>query len=236
MFYDKLNMVIPMDETIGVKGGTSDRKRMLVISQNQKKKLEEAEEEREIAELEKKVKKKQFYTLIKTLPIVIGGGTIQTLYDTATGKKRDTIEDENSKWRIKEYDHDVTHMTPEEFQEKKRRKIITTPTGEKIVVYVSVDADKDEVKDDILDPIVQILEPKDKKKEDTQKPKMVVMGDVKEEKKEDKKTTKSSPKLSVGIGDEELDLEAFIDKELSTVDFPDLSPAAKEKLEKLKSR
>ena len=236
MFYDKLNMVIPMNETIGVKGGASDRKRMLVISQNQKKKLEEEEEKREIAELEKKVKKKQFYTLIKTLPIVIGGGTIQTLYDTATGKKRDTIEDENSKWRIKEYDHDVTHMTPEEFQEKKRRKIITTPTGEKIVVYVSVDADKDEVKDDILDPIVQILEPKDKKKEEPQKPKMVVMGDVKDEKKEDKKTTKSSPKVSVGIGDEELDLESFIDKELSTVDFPNLSPEAKDKLEKLKSR
>ena len=153
-----------MNETIGAKGGVNDRRRQMRISREQKKKLEDFEEQREIAELEQKVRKKQFYTLIKTLPIVVGGGLVQTLYDTATGRKHDT-EEENSKWRIKEYDGDVTHMTPEEFREKqKRKRVITTPTGEKIIVYVSDDIEDlkelPEVKEDI-----EILSLPEEKKE-----------------------------------------------------------------------
>ncbi|MBR3211190.1 MAG: hypothetical protein IKF71_04565 [Bacilli bacterium] len=124
-----------MNETVGAKGGANDRRRVMTINQNQKKKLKDYEEERELAELEKRVKRKQIYTLIKTLPIAIGGGTIQVLYDTAKNKKKENKEEEGSRWIIKEYDQDVTHYTPKEFEEKKK-KIVTTPTGEKVVVYI----------------------------------------------------------------------------------------------------
>ncbi|MBR5370281.1 MAG: hypothetical protein IK137_03140 [Bacilli bacterium] len=66
-----------MDETIGVKGGHNDRRRTLIISKKQKEKLKKYQEEKELKELEKEVKRKQKYTLIKTLPIVIVGQTIK---------------------------------------------------------------------------------------------------------------------------------------------------------------
>lgn len=237
-------MVIQMDETIGVKGGANDRRRMMIINQNQKKKLAEHEEEREIAELEKKVRRKQFYTLIKTLPIVIGGGTIQTLYDTATGKKRDNKEEENSRWRIKEYDQDITHLTPEEFEEK-RRKIITTPTGEKIVVYIETPIDikienpkQQKIKDTIIEP--------QKQKENTTTPieeqkkteRFIIEGNAVPERTEikrnpDPETKTNTAKPTIGIGTEQVDIESFIDQELGTVDFTNLSPKAQETLGKL---
>ncbi len=220
-----------MNETIGAKGGVNDRRRQMRISREQKKKLEDFEEQREIAELEQKVRKKQFYTLIKTLPIVVGGGLVQTLYDTATGRKHDT-EEENSKWRIKEYDGDVTHMTPEEFREKqKRKRVITTPTGEKIIVYVSDDIEDlkelPEVKED-----VEILTLKDEKKE---VPKTIPSTTPKtsEEVKQERVKAFEEEVLS---SPETVDLDTFIDHELSDIDFSDLSPEAKNKLDQLKSR
>ena len=220
-----------MDETIGAKGGARDRRRTMIITRNQKKKLAEYEEEREIAELEKKVRKKQFYTLIKTLPIVIGGGTIQTLHDVATGKKRD----EEEKFRIKQYDGDVSKYTKEEFEER-RRKIITTPTGEKIVVYIETPIDEKEInhkKDYIPENIKELGDVPIPLKEETKKENISKVS-KKEEKK--KSTTKTATSPKVGIGEEEVDLEEFIDKELSTVDFSNLSQSAQETLGKLKSR
>lgn len=132
-----------MDETIGVKGGHNDRLRSLRITKQQKKKLQEHEEEIELRELEKEVKRKQRYTLIKSLPIVIAGGIVRTMYETAYGKPADK-EEENSRWRIKEYDADITSKTKEEFeyeQEQKRRKIVTLPSGQKVVVYITVRED-----------------------------------------------------------------------------------------------
>ena len=223
-----------MNETIGAKGGVNDRRRQMRISREQKKKLEDFEEQREIAELEQKVRKKQFYTLIKTLPIVVGGGLVQTLYDTATGRKHDT-EEENSKWRIKEYDGDVTHMTPEEFREKqKRKRVITTPTGEKIIVYVSDDIedlkelpDVKEVKEDI--EILSLLEEKKEVSKTTPSTTPKTSEEVKQERvKAFEEEVLSSP--------ETVDLDTFIDHELSDIDFSDLSPEAKNKLDQLKSR
>ncbi|MBR6137176.1 MAG: hypothetical protein IKQ06_03385 [Bacilli bacterium] len=219
-----------MDETIGVKGGANDRRRTMIISRNQKKKLKQYEEEREIAELEKKVKKKQFYTLIKTLPIVIGGGTIQTLHDVATGKRRDIDENE---LRLKEYDGDVSKYTKEEFEEKRRRKIITTPSGEKIVVYIETPIEEKKTNKQPLKHVSENIKENEDNfipiKEETKKEKI-----SKTTKK--KETTKTTTGPKVGIGEEQVELEEFIDKELSTVDFSNLSQSAQETLGKLKSR
>ena len=219
-----------MDETIGVKGGANDRRRTMIISRNQKKKLKQYEEEREIAELEKKVKKKQFYTLIKTLPIVIGGGTIQTLHDVATGKRRDIDENE---LRLKEYDGDVSKYTKEEFEEKRRRKIITTPSGEKIVVYIETPIEEKKTNKQPLKHVSENIKENEDNfipiKEETKKEKI-----SKTTKK--KETTKTTTGPKVSIGEEQVELEEFIDKELSTVDFSNLSQSAQETLGKLKSR
>ena len=219
-----------MDETIGVKGGANDRRRTMIISRNQKKKLGQYEEEREIAELEKKVRKKQFYTLIKTLPIVIGGGTIQTLHDVATGKRRDIDENE---LRLKEYDGDVSKYTKEEFEEKRRRKIITTPSGEKIVVYIETPIEEKKTNKQPLKHVSENIKENEDNfipiKEETKKEKI-----SKTTKK--KETTKTTTGPKVGIGEEQVELEEFIDKELSTVDFSNLSQSAQETLGKLKSR
>jgi hypothetical protein len=75
-----------MNETIGAKGGQNDRKRSLLISKKVKEKLKEYQQEqkeKELLELEKKVKQQQRITFFKTLPIV----TIGQIYTVLTEDK-----------------------------------------------------------------------------------------------------------------------------------------------------
>ena len=156
-----------MDETIGVKGGKQDRIRTLKITKKSKKKLQELEEERQIKDLEKKIKKQQIYTLIKALPIAISGGFIKTIHDTAIGKKQKDKEEQNSKWRIKEYDGDISPKTPIEAEVEKlinqKKKEIVTPTGEKIIVYISDIPNSKKKTNDISDEDQIVLKEKQTK-------------------------------------------------------------------------
>ena len=128
-----------MDETIGVKGGHNDRRRTIIITKKNKEKLEQYEEERYIKELEKKVKKQQKISLLKTLPIAVAGKTFTVLYDTQNGKRIDK-EEEGSKLRIEEYDGDFTTKpiggfnTPDKRDElpREKRVIIDKDTGKYI--------------------------------------------------------------------------------------------------------
>lgn len=126
-----------MDETIGVKGGKNDRKRFLFLTKKQQEKLAQEQEEQEEKELEKKVKKKQIFTLIKTIPIVLVGGTFKTLYDVAHGKTPGK-EEEGSKWRIKEYDADFTTKSRQEAEREKyiKDKYVIINEGKKIKVRI----------------------------------------------------------------------------------------------------
>lgn len=92
-----------MDETIGVKGGKNDRKRFLFITRKQQEK--ENSEKEELKKREKKVKRNQVFILIKTIPIVLVGGTFKTLYNNAQ-KKRFDEDNEKIKWRVKEDKND----------------------------------------------------------------------------------------------------------------------------------
>ena len=156
-----------MDETIGVKGGKQDRIRTLKITKKSKKKLQELEEERQIKDLEKKIKKQQIYTLIKALPIAISGGFIKTIHDTAIGKKQKDKEEQNSKWRIKEYDGDISPKTPIEAEVEKlinqKKKEIVTPTGKKIIVYISDIPNSKKKTNDISDEDQIVLKEKQTK-------------------------------------------------------------------------
>lgn len=151
-----------MDETIGVKGGHNDRRRTIVITKRNKKKLEEYEEERYIRDLEKKVKRQQKISLIKTLPIAIAGKTFVTLYDVQNGPRVDK-EEEYSKLGVEEYDGDFTTKpiggfnTPDRRDElpRERRVIIDKTTGKKVVVYVPIKENKRNLLEDILFPEVK---------------------------------------------------------------------------------
>ena len=133
-----------MNETIGEIGGHNDQKRRIRIKRKKKKKLDEYEEEREIKDLEKKVKKQQLLTLIKVLPIAVVGGTIKTIYDTgkkSSGKKSVSsdgviIEENNDGITQLDRDYDVSDSKEKQFIEEatSKKKIVTTPTGEKVVV------------------------------------------------------------------------------------------------------
>lgn len=151
-----------MDETIGVKGGHNDRRRTIVITKRNKKKLEEYEEERYIRDLEKKVKRQQKISLIKTLPIAIAGKTFVTLYDVHNGPRVDK-EEEYSKLGVEEYDGDFTTKpiggfnTPDRRDDipRERRVIIDKTTGKKVVVYVPIKQNKRNLLEDILFPEVK---------------------------------------------------------------------------------
>lgn len=151
-----------MDETIGVKGGHNDRRRTIVITKRNKKKLEEYEEERYIRDLEKKVKRQQKISLIKTLPIAIAGKTFVTLYDVQNGPRVDK-EEEYSKLGVEEYDGDFTTKpiggfnTPDRRDDipRERRVIIDKTTGKKVVVYVPIKENKRNLLEDILFPEVK---------------------------------------------------------------------------------
>ena len=79
-----------MNETIGVKGGHNDRLRTLKITKELKRKLELLQEEqnqKELEELEKKVKQQQRITFLKTIPIVLVGQIYTTLTENNAKKK-----------------------------------------------------------------------------------------------------------------------------------------------------
>lgn len=94
-----------MNETIGVKGGKNDRRRRLIITKQFKEKLEayqQEQHEKEIQELEKRVKQQQRITFIKVFPIAVAGQIYTTLTEDNEKKKElalneviDLIQKEN---------------------------------------------------------------------------------------------------------------------------------------------
>ena len=140
-----------MNETIGEKGGYNDRRRSLKIQNEQKNKKEQALIEREVKELEKKVKKQQVLTLVKTLPIVIVGGTLKTIYDTA--KKGDNLTDIREK--SDGYVNPFIKDSEDYVRGKVTTKVVKTSDGGKVIVSVPVsDSDgKKSIIEDLLFPV-----------------------------------------------------------------------------------
>ena len=240
----KYLLVRSMDESIGAKGGRRDRKRSIIIERSKKQKLQEYQEEKEIRDLEKKVKKQQVYTLIKTLPIVIGGGTIQNMRDVAHPKP--DKEEENSRWRIKEYDADITHKTPLEDSIERERKIITLPTGTKVVIYVPIVKENHTTKDSKIDDVDLIEKsPVEKKTESIQEKKY----EEKKENSKEKNTKHEIPAITKpSVGDsfseqedtllqEDFVITPYVERTLDfqDIDFEHLPDHLQEKLQLLKS-
>lgn len=240
-----------MNETIGVKGGKNDRRRLF----RRKKRKEKIEQEdiraRELAELEKKVKKQQRYTLIKTLPIVIVGGTIKTLSDVSKDEKPIDKEDVNSKWNIKEYNIDNTtrDRRQKKVNEKSRQVVIVTESGRKILVLIP-----DKTK---TERVISNSAKEKEQKSDSGKATYVSVEIETKSKKEDKrvlpkhKKTSSNvsekqdhislPTKKVGVGDEKEEVKSDdynvnYDFETSIIDENQLPDSMRTILRKLKSR
>ena len=141
-----------MNETIGVKGGHNDYRRTLTITKKQKDKLKKYQEEKELKELEKEVKKKQVYTVIKTLPLIITGATLNELTKRKDKQKEDLEEEK-----------DIV------FEDNKPTKkiVIVLKDGTKQVIEVPIKTElNQEIKKEEKTTLVQKEEKKEEKKEE----------------------------------------------------------------------
>ena len=146
-----------MNETIGVKGGHNDYKRVMAITKKQKEKLKKYQEEQELKELKKAVQKKQVYTLIRTLPIVLVGQAFKEL--TKPNKK----DKDKEKFIVVEN---------EEVKEKPETKriVIVLNDGTKQVIEVPIKLEiKEEIKKEEIKEVSKEEETKEKSKKEEAK-------------------------------------------------------------------
>lgn len=93
-----------MDNNRGIKSLQRDRKRIIILTKKQKKKLEEINEknDEELKKLEKKVRQLQIITFIKTVPLIIVGAifksTANTIDNLITPKKKDLTATDKNKY------------------------------------------------------------------------------------------------------------------------------------------
>lgn len=106
-----------MNETIGEKGGKNDRRRQLLITKKQKKKLQEYNQELEkkhLEHLEKKVKQIQRLTFIKAFPIVLTGEVFKVIYENSQKQAKINKEEVFSTTNLKNHDTDITNVEKKE--------------------------------------------------------------------------------------------------------------------------
>lgn len=121
-----------MDNNRGIKSLQRDRKRIIILTKKQKKKLEEINEknDEELKKLEKKVRQLQIITFIKTVPLIVVGAifkstanTIDNLITptkkdlTATGKNKDVEDKEVIEEKIanNEKNSNITYNNTNDF-------------------------------------------------------------------------------------------------------------------------
>lgn len=88
-----------MNENKGAKGGRRDHRRTLLITYENKKKLEEYNEyqkELKLRQLEKEVRNIQIKTFLKTVPIIITGKTLEAIANTVTKPEPKKDESDNN--------------------------------------------------------------------------------------------------------------------------------------------
>lgn len=88
-------MVNKMNEAIGVKGGKRDRKRRIIITANQKKKIKEnykRKKQERIKKLEKEVKNLQLASFLVAVPISVAGTTVETLLNLREEQKDERLQ------------------------------------------------------------------------------------------------------------------------------------------------
>ena len=103
-----------MNEAIGAKGGRRDRKRTIIITSENKKKIQEyykKKKELKLKKLEKEVKNIELASFFMAVPISIAGNTFETLLHLRDEKK---TEREEAKGLQKEELHQADKLELEE--------------------------------------------------------------------------------------------------------------------------
>ena len=88
-------MVNKMNEAIGAKAGKRDRKRRIIITANQKKKIKEnyqRKKQERIKKLEKDVKNLELASFLVAVPIAIAGTTVETLLNLREEQKDERLQ------------------------------------------------------------------------------------------------------------------------------------------------
>ena len=88
-------MVNKMNEAIGAKAGKRDRKRRIIITANQKKKIKEnyqRKKQERIKKLEKDVKNLELASFLVAVPIAVAGNTVETLLNLRDEKEDERLE------------------------------------------------------------------------------------------------------------------------------------------------
>ena len=88
-------MVNKMNEAIGAKAGKQDRKRRIIITANQKKKIKEnyqRKKQERIKKLEKDVKNLELASFLVAVPIAVAGNTVETLLNLRDEKEDERLE------------------------------------------------------------------------------------------------------------------------------------------------
>ena len=223
-----------MNEAIGSKGTGNDLLKTKRIIK--KKKVD-----KEIEELEKEVKKKQKYTLIKTVPLIVGITTFEALYDTSKvkSKKDEAKKKEEIQVEQKQEEKEIPKVKEEKQpivkkEEPKKEKVVITIDGEEIVVYVEKknieikEPPKEELKEYEIDEKEEV---KEESKGIEQEEKEEEKQEVKKEIKEEAIKEKQEDILDVVEDAKGIELQ-----DLTKEEFSDLSPENLELLDKLKSR
>lgn len=84
-----------MNEAIGAKAGKQDRKRRIIITANQKKKIKEnyqRKKQERIKKLEKDVKNLELASFLVAVPIAVAGNTVETLLNLRDEKEDERLE------------------------------------------------------------------------------------------------------------------------------------------------
>ena len=192
-----------MDETIGAKGGRNDRRKTRIIKNKKQK-------DKETIELEKKVKKQQFRTFIKTLPLIIGTAPIYTISDALKKitKKEETKDSQQEPVEIIELEE----------------KTIQMPTGEMITIRIPKTKDKKEERKISLEQQSPKKEDKkiDEKQEKTTKD---------QPQKETEMVLIPLPQETINRNQKDIQINTSSD-----IHYEELPNQLQQKLEKLKSR
>ena len=84
-----------MNEAIGAKAGKRDRKRRIIITANQKKKIKEnyqRKKQERIKKLEKDVKNLELASFLVAVPIAVAGNTVETLLNLRDEKEEERLQ------------------------------------------------------------------------------------------------------------------------------------------------
>ncbi len=135
-----------MNETIGTKGGSNDRKRTIIITKNRKKKLKKQSENieiKKIKELEKRVRKSQIINFFAAVPLIISSEVLKTIISNCKVINKNQVKEENNMINInsstivdkevnEKFDDNLNYDSINKLSVHDKLPIIITPIEEKV--------------------------------------------------------------------------------------------------------